>query len=74
MVVEPGLLQWEIPALGWVKCNVEVAFVIGSRTTLLGLCFRDINGQFIAGMTQWQQYVISTLEGEAETLFLAMKR
>ncbi|MCI85511.1 hypothetical protein A2U01_0106790, partial [Trifolium medium] len=31
------------------------------------------NGQFMAGMTQWQQTVTSTLEGEAWALLLAMK-
>ncbi|PNY08140.1 BZIP-like protein [Trifolium pratense] len=35
----------------WVKCNVDVAFVTGSGKTSVGLCFRDSNGQFMAGMT-----------------------
>jgi hypothetical protein len=38
------LLQWEKSALDWVKCNVDVAFVIGSGTTSWGLCFRNNNG------------------------------
>ncbi|MCI35041.1 eukaryotic translation initiation factor 3 subunit C, partial [Trifolium medium] len=60
-------------APGWVKCNVDVAFVSGSGKTSLGLCFQDSSGQFMAGMTQWQQTVISTLEGEAWALLIAMK-
>ncbi|MCI46738.1 cytochrome P450, partial [Trifolium medium] len=50
---KPGLLRWEKPTPGWVKCNVDAAFVIGSRKTSVGLCFRDSNGQFMADMTQW---------------------
>ncbi|GAU11902.1 hypothetical protein TSUD_195250 [Trifolium subterraneum] len=33
--------------------------------TSMGLCFRDNSGHFMAGMTQWQQTVISSVEGEA---------
>ncbi|GAU27012.1 hypothetical protein TSUD_313740 [Trifolium subterraneum] len=70
---EADLVRWEKPALDWVKCNVDVAFVSGSGRTSLGLCFRDNSGHFMAGMTQWQQTVISSVEGEAWTLLLAME-
>ncbi|GAU22435.1 hypothetical protein TSUD_123220 [Trifolium subterraneum] len=46
------LVRWEKPALDWVKCNVDVAFVSGSGRTSMGLCFRDNNGHFKSGMTQ----------------------
>jgi hypothetical protein len=36
-----------------VKCNIDIAFFIGFGTTSLRLCFRDSNGKFMAGMTQW---------------------
>ncbi|GAU49880.1 hypothetical protein TSUD_408190 [Trifolium subterraneum] len=62
---EADLVRWEKPALGWVKCNVDVAFVPGSGRTSVGLCFRDNSGQFMAGMTQWKQTAISSVEGEA---------
>ncbi|GAU46371.1 hypothetical protein TSUD_141290 [Trifolium subterraneum] len=62
---EADLVRWEKPALDWVKCNVDVAFVAGSGRTSMGLCFRDNSGHFMAGMTQWQQTVISSVEGEA---------
>ncbi|GAU31848.1 hypothetical protein TSUD_114590 [Trifolium subterraneum] len=55
---EADLLRWEKPALDWVKCNVDVAFVSGSGRTSVGLCFRDNSGHFMADMTQWQQTVI----------------
>ncbi|GAU24809.1 hypothetical protein TSUD_157220 [Trifolium subterraneum] len=50
--IEADLVRWEKPALDWVKCNVDVAFVSGSRRTSMGLCFRDNSGHFMAGMTQ----------------------
>ncbi|GAU13374.1 hypothetical protein TSUD_175260 [Trifolium subterraneum] len=49
---EANLVRWEKPALDWVKCNVDVAFVSGSGRTSMGLCFRDNSGHFMAGMTQ----------------------
>ncbi|GAU43244.1 hypothetical protein TSUD_241350 [Trifolium subterraneum] len=70
---EADLVRWEKPALDWVKCNVDVAFVSGSGRTSMGLCFRDNNGHFMSGMTQWQQTVISSVEGEAWALLLAME-
>ncbi|GAU51184.1 hypothetical protein TSUD_412100 [Trifolium subterraneum] len=36
--------------IGWVKCNVDVAFVSGSGRTSVRLCFRDNSGQFVADM------------------------
>ncbi|GAU45937.1 hypothetical protein TSUD_238390 [Trifolium subterraneum] len=67
------LVRWEKLALDWVKCNVDVVFVSGSGRTSVGLCFRDNNGHLMAGMTQWQQIVISSIEGEAWALLLAME-
>ncbi|GAU42252.1 hypothetical protein TSUD_327300 [Trifolium subterraneum] len=68
---EADLIRWKKPALGWVKCNVDVAFLSGSGRTSVGVCFRDNSGQFMAGITQWQQTVMSPVEGEAWTLLLA---
>ncbi|GAU19712.1 hypothetical protein TSUD_78370 [Trifolium subterraneum] len=61
---EANLVRWEKPALGWVKCNVDVAFVPDSGRTSVGLCFRNNRGQVMADMTQWQQTVMSSVEGE----------
>ncbi|GAU20296.1 hypothetical protein TSUD_337770 [Trifolium subterraneum] len=49
---EADVVRWEKPALDWVKCNVDVAFVSGSGRTSMGLCFRDNSGHFMAGMAQ----------------------
>ncbi|GAU26994.1 hypothetical protein TSUD_290460 [Trifolium subterraneum] len=49
---EADLVRWEKPALDWVKCNVDVAFVSRSSRTSMGVCFRDNSGHFMAGMTQ----------------------
>jgi hypothetical protein len=39
--------------VGWIECNVDVAFVAGFGVSSMGLCFRDTDGQFVAGLTQW---------------------
>ncbi|GAU28887.1 hypothetical protein TSUD_293390 [Trifolium subterraneum] len=70
---EADVVRWEKSSLDWVKCNVDVAFVSGSGRTSMGLCFRDNSGHFMSGMTQWQQTVISFVEGEAWALLLAME-
>jgi hypothetical protein len=51
--------------VGWIKYNVDVAFVVDSGVTSVGLCFHDTNGQFVASLTRWQQHVYSVVEGEA---------
>ncbi|GAU34127.1 hypothetical protein TSUD_66060 [Trifolium subterraneum] len=71
--IEADLVKWEKPALGWVKCNVDAAFLSGSGKTSVGVCFRDNRGHLMAGMTQWQQTVLSPVEGEAWALLLAME-
>ncbi|GAU19603.1 hypothetical protein TSUD_304150 [Trifolium subterraneum] len=48
---EADLVRWEKPALDWVKCNVDVAFVSGSGRISVGLCFRDNSGHFMAEAT-----------------------
>ncbi|GAU32980.1 hypothetical protein TSUD_358470 [Trifolium subterraneum] len=64
-VADPRPVRWEKPGVGWIKCNVDAAFVAKSSITSMGICFRDTNGQFVAGLTQWQQSVYSIVEGEA---------
>ncbi|GAU35455.1 hypothetical protein TSUD_364110 [Trifolium subterraneum] len=64
-VEDSRLVRWEKPGVRWIKCNVDAAFVVGSSITSMGLYFRNTNGQFVAGLTQWQQPVYSIVEGEA---------
>ncbi|GAU47896.1 hypothetical protein TSUD_25110 [Trifolium subterraneum] len=71
-ITEADLVRWEKPALDWVKCNVDVAFMIWKDLGGI-VCFRDNSGHFMVGMTQWQQTVISSVEGEACALLLAME-
>ncbi|GAU17839.1 hypothetical protein TSUD_329650 [Trifolium subterraneum] len=59
--------------------NVQMSRQIGRHAfdtwndwTSVGLCFRDNRGHFMAGLTQWQQTVISSV-GEAWALLLAME-
>ncbi|XP_045810884.1 uncharacterized protein LOC123905319 [Trifolium pratense] len=50
-VEDPRPVRWKKSRVGCIKCNVDVAFVVGSGVTSMGLCFRDTNGQFVAGLT-----------------------
>ncbi|GAU35743.1 hypothetical protein TSUD_370090 [Trifolium subterraneum] len=72
-VEDPRPVRWEKPGMTWIKCNVDAAFVAGSSITSMSLCFHDTNGQFVAGLTQWQQPVYSIVEDEAWALLHAMK-
>jgi hypothetical protein len=38
----------------------------------MNVCFRNNSGEFIAGLTSWQQLTLSTEEGGALTLLQAM--
>ena len=66
-------VRWEKPGVGWIKCNVDAAFVVGSGVTSMDLCFRDTNGHFVADLTQWQQPFYFIVEDEALALLHAMK-
>jgi hypothetical protein len=59
--------------VGWIKYNVDAAFVASYGVTFMGHCFRDTDGQFVAGLTQWQQLVLSVVEGEVWAQLHAMK-
>ncbi|XP_045800393.1 uncharacterized protein LOC123894431 [Trifolium pratense] len=72
-VEDPKPVRWEKPGVGWIKCNVDVAFVVRSGVTSMCICFRDPNGHFVADLTQWQQPVCSIVEDEALALLHAMK-
>ncbi|CAJ2644561.1 unnamed protein product [Trifolium pratense] len=65
-------IRWEKPRIGWLKCNVDAAFFVGAGRTAMGACFRNSSGEFMAGITQWQQLTLSTEEGEAWALLQAM--
>ncbi|PNX90009.1 cytochrome p450, partial [Trifolium pratense] len=72
-VGDPRPVRWEKPEVGCIKCNADAAFAGGSGVTSMSLCFRNTNGQFVAGLSQWQQPVYSVVEGEAWALLHAMK-
>ncbi|GAU38878.1 hypothetical protein TSUD_67410 [Trifolium subterraneum] len=65
--------RWEKPRIGWVKCNVDAAFIGEARVTTTGACFRDPVGNFVAGFMQRQHTTLSTVEGETWELLQAMK-
>jgi hypothetical protein len=44
--------RWKKPRVGWLKCNVDVAFFVRLGRTTMGACFRNSSGEFTAGLTQ----------------------
>ncbi|GAU32650.1 hypothetical protein TSUD_218990 [Trifolium subterraneum] len=67
---EADLVRWEKPALGWVKCNVDIAFVSGSGRTSVGLCFRDNSGQFMAAMEEARYRGLDRVQFESDSKVL----
>jgi hypothetical protein len=45
--------------------SIDAAFFVGMGRTTMGACFHNSSGEFTAGLTQWQQFALSTEEGEA---------
>ncbi|PNX61783.1 hypothetical protein L195_g060833, partial [Trifolium pratense] len=59
---------------GFLSTNCSVITFLRLRILgRFGLCFRDTNGHFVAGLTQWHQSSYSIVEGEALALLHAMK-
>ncbi|GAU17878.1 hypothetical protein TSUD_330040 [Trifolium subterraneum] len=67
---QADLVRWEKPALDWVKCNVDVAFVSGSGRTSMGLCFRDNNGHFMAAMEEARHRGLNRVQFESDSKVL----
>ncbi|GAU38100.1 hypothetical protein TSUD_317870 [Trifolium subterraneum] len=70
---EADLVRWEKPALDWVKCNVDVAFVSGSGRTSVGLCFRDNSGHFIAeaDLVRWEKPALDWVKCNVDVAFVS---
>ncbi|GAU28837.1 hypothetical protein TSUD_21740 [Trifolium subterraneum] len=67
---EADLVRWEKPALDWVKCNVDAAFVSGSGRTSVGLCFRDNSGHFMAAMEEAKLRGLDRVQFESDSKVL----
>jgi len=47
------------------KCNVDAGFFGDQRETSIGMCLRDINGNFVAARTNWIPFHILPVEDKA---------
>ncbi|WJX28566.1 hypothetical protein P8452_17266 [Trifolium repens] len=65
--------QWQRPASGMMKCNVDASFFNTNGATGWGWCLRDSRGQFKLAGTNIVSSPHSVMEGEALALIEAME-
>ncbi|XP_058784473.1 uncharacterized protein LOC131659278 [Vicia villosa] len=63
-----NITNWNPPAEGWLKCNVDAGFNSHVGTTNRGWCIRDKRGNFIIAGVAWDIGTLSILEAEAYAL------
>jgi ribonuclease HI len=68
-----NLMQWQQPAIGTLKCNVDASFFIANGATGWGWCLRDSRGHFKLAATNIVYSSHSVMEGEALALIDAME-
>jgi ribonuclease HI len=68
-----SLVQWQQPANGVLKCNVDASFFIDNGATGWGWCLRDSRGHFKLAGTNIVNSPYSVMEGEALALIEAME-
>jgi ribonuclease HI len=66
-------LQWQQPAYGVMKCNVDASFFNANGATGWGWCLRDSRGHFKLAGTNIVNSPYSVMEGEALALIEAME-
>ena len=57
--------MWRKPILGEVKCNMDAANFKDQRCYGVGMCLRDLNGEYIAAKITWFQGIPQPQEAEA---------
>jgi ribonuclease HI len=72
-VLAPNQTQWQQPAIGTLKCNVDASFFTANGATGWGWCLRDHRGRFKLAATNIIYSSYSVVEGEALALIDAMK-
>jgi ribonuclease HI len=65
--------QWQQPAIGTLKCNVDASFFTANGATGWGWCLRDYRGHFKLAATNIVYSSHSVMEGEALALIDAME-
>jgi hypothetical protein len=54
-------MQWEKPAQGWMKCNVDAAFHSDLNKTSFEWCLRDHMGRFVMAESSWMDMRVAPL-------------
>ncbi|KAK2399000.1 hypothetical protein QL285_048880 [Trifolium repens] len=71
--VDNTLVQWQQPALGFLKCNVDASFFNTVGASGWGWCLRDWRGQFKLAGSNFVKSSLSIMEGEAMAVIEAME-
>lgn len=66
-------IKWEKPPSGFIKCNVDAAFLNTLNRIRFGICARDSCGHVLVAKTLWCEPVFLGREGEAMGLFYALQ-
>ncbi|PNX88309.1 60S ribosomal protein l23 [Trifolium pratense] len=61
-------IQWQTPAMGEVKCNVDAALSIEQQQFGIGMCIRNDRGMFVRARTKWSHGCPPPVEAEAWVL------
>lgn len=56
-------VEWQRPNDGFYKCNIDVAFVVGSGRTRFGFYVRDQLGQFVMARSTYIQQQLPVQKG-----------
>jgi ribonuclease HI len=58
--------KWNMPPVGWVKCNVDGAFDADQGQGATRVVLRDHTGTYKGGRAHWHQHGLNALSMEAE--------
>lgn len=65
--------QWQLPAQGCCKCNIDTAFPEQFQQTGIGICLRDDSGTFFLARLLYFNSIYPVAVGESLGLFHALQ-
>jgi hypothetical protein len=65
--------QWQLPAQGRFKCNIDAAFSKQFQRTGIGICLRDDSGTFVLARLLYFNSIYPVAVGESLGLFHALQ-
>ena len=66
-------MQWQKPAVGFWKCNIDGSFFDYQNKTGVGMIIRDDQGHLMVARTTWREQCMQVYEGEAWSLLETLK-